>query len=62
MNKALIFLWLLFMQTNLFAQFNPDQSLDSSIHTILVHPEGRPRDLPIMISILAIKIIFIVLN
>ncbi|MFM1841115.1 MAG: hypothetical protein RIR47_1164 [Bacteroidota bacterium] len=48
MNKALIFLWLLFMQTNLFAQFNPDQSLDSSIHTILVHPEGRPRDLPII--------------
>ncbi len=48
MNKILVILWLLFMQTNLYAQFNPDQSLDSSIHTILVHPEGRPRDLPII--------------
>jgi hypothetical protein len=48
MKKALIFLWILLMQTSLFAQFNPDQNMDSSIHTILVHPEGRPRDLPII--------------
>jgi len=48
MSKALFFLWVLFIHTSLSAQFNPDQNLDSSIHTILVHPEGRPRDLPII--------------
>lgn len=48
MKKSLIFLWVLIIQTNLLAQYNPDQNLDSNIHTILVHPEGRPRDLPII--------------
>jgi len=48
MVRSLFFICFIVMHSSLIAQNNPDQNMDMAIHTILLHPEGRPKDLPII--------------
>ena len=48
MVRSLFFICFIVMYSSLIAQNNPDQNMDMAIHTILLHPEGRPKDLPII--------------
>jgi hypothetical protein len=48
MVRSLFLICFIVMHSSLIAQNNPDQNLDMAIHTILLHPEGRPKDLPII--------------
>jgi hypothetical protein len=43
MVRFLFFICFIVMNSSLIAQNNPDQSMDSAIHTILLYPEGRPK-------------------
>lgn len=48
MGKILFFIWVVIMPLQIFAQQDPDQCFDTTIHTILLYPEGRPRDIPVI--------------
>ena len=48
MVRSLFLICFIVMHSSLIAQNNPDQNMDMAIHTILLHPEGRPKDLPII--------------
>lgn len=48
MGKWLFIIWIIILPFKVFAQQDPDQCFDSSIHTILIHPEGRPKDIPVI--------------
>lgn len=48
MRRSLFYICFFILPLQLFAQRDPDQLFDTSIHTILFHPEGRPRDIPII--------------
>ncbi len=48
MGRVLFFIFFIAIHCSLFAQNNPDKCVDTAIHTILLYPEGRPKDLPII--------------
>ena len=48
MGRYLVYFVVFILPLKLFAQQNPDQTFDSAIHTILLHPQGRPKDIPVI--------------